>query len=323
MRHTNTIAARGRADGSFWPPSRPAGGVFLLAALLCVVTLPVNSQSVPSARSSSIVPILYEVEFRGARAFLYGSMHLADEYAIPPPRPVREAFSASDVLVTEVPIGDVPGGELALQMATLAMRPLDRSLSDLLNEQERAIVSEWLEGFGLTIEIAEEMAPWGLRLLLTSMNTGGLSAENGLDLYFNEKAVARGMDRDALETVEEQLACFQGAPLQDQAALLLYSIQEPDDGTAVEAIYDAWSAGDEDRMARILTEEYGHLPALRGEYDRLFTQRNDRFAERILTMMSTRTGSTPFIVVGAGHLCGDDSVQDHLAELGATARRLR
>jgi len=134
----------------------------------------------------------------------------------------------------------------------------------------------------------------------------------------------------ALETLEQQLAAATALPLNLQAELLMETIEEA--GSTPEQISDlvrAWLSGDEVYLASQFKEETNSVAA-RQWLDDLLIKRNLGMAEGIDNLLRdtdqriTGTGQhTFFVVVGAGHLVGKDSVVKLLEAQGYTLDRLQ
>ena len=121
----------------------------------------------------------------------------------------------------------------------------------------------------------------------------------------------------AFETVEQQLGFFDSLPMQSQLTMLDESIE----GFAMmEEMFGQmvteWVEGDSDGLATILNDAMTD-PVL---YDTLLTQRNANWAGWIDDRLDQP--GTVFIAVGAGHLAGENSVQDFLEGRGLTAVRV-
>ena len=79
-----------------------------------------------------------------------------------------------------------------------------------------------------------------------------------------------------------------------------------------------WGKGDPDGLAVTMNESMEATPELAKT---LLFDRNARWADQIKTRMDKP--GTVFVAVGAGHLAGEKSVQDYLAERGLKARRIQ
>ena len=202
------------------------------------------------------------------------------------------------------------------------MLPEGRTLRDIMTPDQLEIVHAALALNGYPTWRGIQVAPWLLRMSL-SANTqdSGITAQDGLDLYFYHKAESRGMEQRALESVEEQIGYFADVPLEEQVELLIHTVENPEPPDAAATVYSVWRSGDEQALYRLMLAEYTGPAAVQAEYDRIFIERNRSFAQRIAAMMENE--HVLFVVVGAGHLVGDESVQELLVEAGATYRRLQ
>ncbi|MGL4898619.1 MAG: TraB/GumN family protein, partial [Shewanella sp.] len=82
------------------------------------------------------------------------------------------------------------------------------------------------------------------------------------------------------------------------------------------ALIQAWRSGDEAALDKLMQEQFAGDVQL---VDKLLWQRNHTMAAGIVQLLSADTIPKPlFIVVGAGHVVGDNSVVQLLRQAGAT-----
>ena len=303
-------------------PRHRSGALGLVALLLfCAATLTAQADpaSDQAAAPGEPVPLLWRVEGDAASIYLYGSIHIAPPEALPPPMIVRDAFAATDILVTEVLIDDALEAELTAALLSAGALAEDLVLRDLFADAEWELLSERLASLGLAPSDVERMKPWVVDLIVTDLSTLplGFSAENGLDVYFARKATARAMEQLALESVAEQIAILSGGSLEEQADALMVSITELESPGAILGLYDAWRDGDVEALEAIIADAYD--PSDRA-YDRLFRRRNLRWLATLEDLLSGDEDA--FVVTGAGHLVGPDSLPWLLGDMGYTVARI-
>ena len=303
-------------------PRQRSGALGLVALLLfCAATLTAQADpaSDQAAAPGEPVPLLWRVEGDAASIYLYGSIHIAPPEALPPPMIVRDAFAATDILVTEVLIDDALEAELTAALLSAGALAEDLVLRDLFADAEWELLSERLASLGLAPSDVERMKPWVVDLIVTDLSTLplGFSAENGLDVYFARKATARAMEQLALESVAEQIAILSGGSLEEQADALMVSITELESPEAILGLYDAWRDGDVEALEAIIADAYD--PSDRA-YDRLFRRRNLRWLATLEDLLSGDEDA--FVVAGAGHLVGPDSLPRLLGDMGYTVARI-
>ena len=293
----------------------------LAVALVLVGAAPQLAAQADAAAPPDAVPLLWRVQSDSATLYIYGSIHAAPPDAVPPPAIVRHAFTRSDTLVTEVVLGDDLTERLGAAMAARSELPAGTTLESFFDEAEWSSVRRWASGAGIPLESIESLQPWIVEMLVAE--TGGLpegfTAENGLDTYFSAKATASRMPQAGLETLEEQLDALAGGRLEEQARSLLHAVEGAGEPGRIERLYEAWRSGDTPAIAAMIDEQYGR-PELAGTYNRLFTMRNEAWMAPLVDHLSGT--ATTFVVVGAGHLVGRDSVIELLRDRGYAVTRV-
>lgn len=290
-----------------------------LALLLSAATLPAQAPRRSSGPSAEYRPVLYAVEGGSAPFYLYGSLHIAPAEVVPPPAAARAAFAQSDRLLTEVLLNEETEQEAGALMMARAFFEDGSVLSDYLTPGQARRIELLAEELNLPMAGIEAMQPWAVELLFSegSAVPPGFSAQNGLDRYFVGKANARGMELGGLETTEEQMDALSGGSIEEQLASLVATL-ESDPRTAILELYESWRTADMEGLERIVEESMATAGA--SWYDRLLTERNRLWVERMEELL--QDGVPTFVVVGAAHLVGNDSVQRMLEEDGYEIRRI-
>jgi uncharacterized protein len=125
-----------------------------------------------------------------------------------------------------------------------------------------------------------------------------------------------------LEQVSEQVAAFVNGSVEEQREQLLMRFDQVKrwDSTTQDLV-DAWRLGDLEALDKVKSRNFGSKVKLQTLRDRLFTERDQRMADRLINFMRT-SNKICFAAVGALHLAGDDGLQFRLAELGAKVTRV-
>jgi hypothetical protein len=149
-------------------------------------------------------------------------------------------------------------------------------------------------------------------MLDLGMGQLGYRADRGLEQYLLDKARAEGKKILGLETLETQIAVFDGLAVPEQEALLEQTLAELDSADeAMNQMVDAWRTGRLDTLAATLMDEFESFPDL---YAALVVERNTNWIatlEELLTKPESH-----LVVVGALHLVGEHNVVDLLASRG-------
>ena len=260
-------------------------------------------------------PALWQVADKDTTIYLFGTVHALPQGKNWFDGRIERAFNASDELVTEIDMANAAASSGALQAAS--QLPAEQSLRALMSADNRQQYEAALVGLGLPVEAFDRYEPWfaAMTLSLMPLLRSGYDPQSGVELSLGGRASTK--TRSALETVEEQVALFDGLPQEAQLEFLDETVEKiPEATTTLDAMVAEWLEGDAVGLANLLNAELTD-PVL---YDRLLTARNANWAGWIENRLE-RPG-TVFIAVGAGHLAGKGSVQDQLKKRGLRVSRI-
>ena len=263
-------------------------------------------------------PALWKVSDEDTTIYLFGTVHILPRDVQWYDAEIDAALTSSDTVVTEV----LMDGQSEAAMQQLAMREGmfqdGRTLRSVLDEDQKAVYEATLSSMGIPAQAFDPFEPWmaGLTLAVLPLLQQGYDMEAGVDKVILGKA--GDTPKDALETAEFQLGIFDGLPLDKQIAFMMETVEGIDEvKETLDAMVTEWIEGDADGLADIMNEGLGDETLA----EALLYQRNANWAEWIDTRM--QEPGTVFIAVGAGHLAGEKSVQDYLAERDITAERIQ
>jgi uncharacterized protein YbaP (TraB family) len=250
----------------------------------------------------------------GAAAYLLGSLHVLTPEWYPLNATINKAFTGSKVLVEEVDIDET--SDPAQMMAALmkAMLTDGKTLDQVISAETYAEVQKRAETVGLPMMAINRMKPWLVAITLTApvLQAAGFKPELGVDRHFYDRAVASGMKRQALETLQYQLDRFDQMPIKLQEDFLKSTIEDLDkEVSGVKEMAAAWGFGDVGAVEKFTLEGLKEAPEL---YQRLLVERNHNWVPQVETCLKQNAGC--FIVVGAAHLVGPDGLPTLLAKKG-------
>lgn len=259
--------------------------------------------------------------------YLLGSIHIASTDIYPLDSDIEDAFQESDKLVVEINMNEVSALKVMLLLEKYGKYPEGEGLKENLpGELYRELESRFLE-VGVPISSMNDYRPWVFIIGVAGAEMGGdYSVEYGIDFYFLEKAASRGMEILELETAELQMQML--SSIQDEVIITLIdsSFREDKDTSldytieTLDIMVETWEEGDVAGMAEILFEDLDKEPALAPFYEASFTRRNYGMITKIEQYLAD--GYTYFIVVGAGHLVGDEGLLIMLEEAGYAVEQL-
>ena len=260
-------------------------------------------------------PALWQVADEDTTIYLFGTVHALPQTTTWYDSRIQRAFDASDELVTEIDVTGAANSTQALQAAS--QLPADQSLRTLMAADNRQQYEAALVGLGLPVEALDRYEPWfaAMTLSLLPLLRSGYQTQSGVELSLNGRAGER--KRDALETVEQQVALFDTLPQDAQLEFLDETVEKiPEATQTLDAMVAEWLKGDAVQLANLLNAELTD-PVL---YERLLTSRNASWAGWIENRLEQP--GTVFIAVGAGHLAGTGSVQEQLERRGVRVKRI-
>ncbi len=253
--------------------------------------------------------------------YIGGTVHLLPESAFPLPAEFDAAYTATDTLVleTKMPAPD----DTEMQVALLkAMSYSDgRSLSKVLSPEVYQQLTDYFAPYGVQLPQLDGYKPGFviLQMLALEMMKAQMAGE-GVDSYFDKRAKADGKALAYLETVESQINLLANMGEGYEDAFIKMNLEQfVDFKSYFSAMIAAWRAGDMAELSQLVVEPARQLdPVL---YQALFVQRNQAWLPQIEQMFGN--DSKELVLVGGGHLAGDDSVLTLLQQAGYQVKQLQ
>ncbi len=243
-----------------------------------------------------------------------GSLHvLTPDYYPMNPR-IEEAFASSKVLITEADIDEVNDPSTMMSMMGKALLTDGRTLDQVISADLYKQVVARAESAGLPAAALQRMKPWMVALALTApaLQEQGFRAEHGVDKHFFDRAKKAGNERRALESVAFQFDRMDQMSAADQEAVLRATIEDLDtQKNNLKTMADAWARGETETLEKLLLASMKTSPEL---YKSMLVDRNASWVSAVETCISQKTSC--FVVVGAAHLVGPDSLVAMLQKKG-------
>ncbi|WP_235297708.1 TraB/GumN family protein [Portibacter marinus] len=251
-------------------------------------------------------------------SYLYGTIHIipTEDYFLP--SGTLEAIGKSDRIFFEIDMAEM--NDLGKQMGLLSQAFMkdDLTLKDLYTEEEYAKVKNHFDKMGIPLFFMERMKP----MLLTVFASGEIDPTDiqsgkakSYEMEFYEMAQDSKKGTGGLETIEYQMSVFDSIPYEEQADMLLETIELGDaGGETMRKMVDIYKEQNIEGMQEMFKEEGSDLE---GHEDVLLINRNKNWIPVISREMKE---GTTFFAVGAGHLGGPQGVIHLLREAGFTVK---
>ena len=308
-------------------PSR----VFVLALLLGAAAPTVPAPAAGTAPAASDRLFLWKVAPKAGKNFVYllGSVHAGTPDLYPLGDEIEDAFAECQVLAVEVDLAAQDQEALQALLLEKGVYGDGDSLDRHLTRPTYERVRKYCSANGLPAVLTDRLRPWALTVLVTMLEAqkAGLKPELGIDQHFiNLAKESAGKDRKdvvELESADEQLSLLAGFPDRQQAEFLDATLEgAATTKQAVAKILEAWKAGDAEAMHKLTAADpVKKRPGLRPVFQKLVDERNVTMAKKLEGYLRSRRPH--FVVVGAGHLSGKNSIPNLLARRGYRVEQVR
>ena len=270
----------------------------------------------PAARGKSF---LWRASSPTAQVFLLGSIHVARQDLYPLAPPIEKAYQDSSRLVLEVHLTPEVEAETVKKSLKLGLYPEGDSVDKHLSPEAWKRYSSYLESSGKPVAAFARMKPWlaSLGLLMDTLGQDGFVPALGIDRYFQEKAEKDAKPIESLETVDDQLGTLANLDDKVQELMLLEFLDTKDEiAPQMEQAFFAWSAGDVEGIEKLLLSSVTE-PEYEPLHQKLFVERNQRMTAKVREYL--KGSGSSLVIVGSGHLVGDDGIvallaRDHAVE---------
>lgn len=259
--------------------------------------------------------LFWQVSAPGATLYLFGSIHFGSADMYPLSRAVERAFGASDALVVEANIAAADPEQTAQWMAAQAMYQDGSTLDQKLAPATWQRLTKTATDLGMPTQLLSRQRPWLVSLTLSAlaMQRYGYSDELGIDNHFLQAAGGKAIIE--LESIQQQLAFFDGFSEQEQEAMLVQTLDDIARGPELlQKTANAWRAGADSELDSLLNDAFRSDAAARRLYRVLIVDRNAAMTAKLAALL--KRGGTYFVVVGAAHLVGDQGIVSQLRERG-------
>ena len=272
------------------------------------------------AQAANDRAFLWQVSSDTTSIHIMGSIHFAKPDVYPLRTEIEQAFQQSDNLVVEANLNTASMLEAQRLMLSKGMYPAGETISDHIRPKNYQTLLAFLNDNGLPTINFLQFKPSALYITLASLQLmkAGLSPDHGIDLHFARQAEGRKKILE-LESVAYQINLILDLP--NQEALLMQTLAEFGDyNELVKALDDNWRSGDQTALNELMIEQpLRDYPDTKPVMQALLFDRNYTMTEKITGYLQSK--ESYFVVVGAGHLVGDQGIINLLKQAGYSVKR--
>lgn len=235
-----------------------------------------------------------------------GTIHVLKAENLPLPAEFDKAYAASEKLVFETDIKGSESTEFQQKIMSKVMLSDGTTLQTRLSEATYALLKAHLDARGIPIASLHPLKPSMVAITITFMEFQKIGfTQEGVDKIFANKARADGKKIEWLESLDKQIEYLTNMGGDDEDGMIKYTLEEIESLPAlVDEMLSSWLKGDLDQLNETMIEELAmQYPDI---YADLIVERNNNWMPKIIEMLNDKP--TEFVLVGAGHLAGKDSV---------------
>lgn len=257
--------------------------------------------------------LLWEISGKGISepSYLFGTIHIICEDQVPMTEAMKAAFGKTEQLVLEINMSDQAA---MTQAATLMMNMEGYDYKGLMSEGSyKRLDSLMTANLGMGMAMGRIMKPLGL---MGVAYLGMLDCENasGMEEELQKLMEEQGKTMGGLETIESQIAIFDGIPIKEQISWLDEMMNDSGEGKEdFEKLMKNYLAQD----IQAMYDSFEEYPEYEKYADVLLENRNRDWIPKMAEMMGEKA---TFFAVGAMHLGGDIGVINLLREEGYTVK---
>lgn len=256
----------------------------------------------------------------GENVYLGGTVHLLRPSDYPLPDPFEKAYQDSSTLYFETDIAGMSDFAVQARMMQELLYSDGRTLQTVLDAPTYAALAAHVSTTGLPMQMMERFKPGMLisTLQVIEFQKMGFTPQ-GVDAYFNARALGDGKQVGELESIDEQIGFIANMGEGNENEFILSSLDDMQEiETAMEQMIAAWRSGDNATLEALfvadMREDY---PAI---HEALLVRRNNAWIEIIETMFEAP--GTEFVLVGAAHLVGEEGLLSLLERKGYEIARV-
>ena len=257
---------------------------------------------------------LWKVQNNAFTTYLGGTIHILRTSDYPLPKEFQKAYADSDTVIFETDLEKFNSAESQQKLLGKVMYTGGLNLQKVLSPEVYDRLKNYCDEAGVPIASMNQFKPSivVLSLVVLELKKMGID-QRGIDLYFHQQATVDGKKTAGLETVDQQIEYISSMGEGNEDDFILHSLKDLNKTRQIfNQLIDGWKKGNEKEMSELLVEQFKtDYPAL---YSTLIVERNHAWLPKIEAYL--RTPQKEFVLIGTGHLIGEDGIVHDLKKRG-------
>lgn len=252
--------------------------------------------------------------------YIGGTIHVLTPKDYPLAKEYDLAYQASDKVIFETDMQAVSSPEFAQKIMSKMTYSDGTTINQVLQPETYQALAVHLSSRKIPMQAFASYKPslLAITLAVVELQAMGYTSE-GVDAFFANMAKGQEKEQGWLETPDEQLAFLDNLGGDDPNSMIEYTLKDIKEmPEMLGKLHSTWLAGDMQGMAEVgITPFKADYPEI---YQDLLVTRNNNWMPKIINMLND--SPTEFILVGALHLSGSDSVLTKLKSKGYKIEKL-
>ncbi len=265
---------------------------------------------------------LWKASSKVNTVYLFGSIHFGSTEMYPLPDVVTQAYNSSDALIVEVNTNLIDPRTMTLTLAQSGSYPKGETVKDHLSPETWEKLTRMAKKQQMDLKTLQSLKPWmiSLGLNVLAIKKSGFSPEFGIDQYFITRAERRKPILE-LESGQQQMELLSTSSTIEQDKMLKKTLDQLENTASFfRSVLEAWQTGDTRHLKDLILRDIDTDPDTKSLYEALFTIRNHAMTDKIVKL--SESGKNYFVVVGAGHLVGEEGIVELLRDRGYEVTQL-
>jgi uncharacterized protein len=268
--------------------------------------------------------------------YFAGTVHLLRHSDYPLPEEFTKAYDASTVMFFETDMAGMMKPGFSHQLLASMKYEGEDTLQAKLSTETYQALSQYCEYNGVPLWMLNRFKPAMLYLTLLERELRKMQVrpQDGVDMVYFKRAQHDGRTIRWLESIEEQIGFLSALGQGNEEEFVRYALAEVGNTQdTMNALIHAWRHGDADKLNTYVVDEmrektldvYQSLSIKvylsKFIYQSLLVERNERWLP-VLMQLFSGGNKTTLVMVGVGHLVGEDGILHRLQQSGIVVQQL-
>jgi len=256
---------------------------------------------------------LWRVDSENTHIYLLGSIHIGSNAMYPLDYRIMTAYDDSRSVAFEVDMVNID----PVEMQKYLIYTDGTMLSDKVSAESYEKLKKIFDKYEMPEMAYASMKPWVAAITAQQLilnREGGYTGGQGIDEYFMSQAGKDSKEIRSLETIEYQMNLFEEFSEMSDSFIQFTIDNSKSTVGEVDKMIKAWREGDKKALMGFINDSKDEYPEFEGIFNKLIDVRNDNMTKKIEKWLTEER--TIFVVVGAGHLIGENGIINQLDKTG-------